>query len=704
VSSTIPTKTGYTFNGWCTVQVSADSACSGTKVNAGSTYNFIDQTASSNVVDLYAMWNTWTYTLNLDFDGSTGISSVMFNGNVYVNDRDSYTIPGLKYGESYHINAALDMGYDFQSWMYSGGIIDDPTSAPASFIYYPTQNNTTVSIHPTALGKTFSGYIATSEGISSVRINGGSLCTSSTGCLEALRWGNSYTLTATVEPGYTLVGLDGNNPCPYNGYTVSGNVVSNIHIENNPCASDTMSLFQEIRAVATPNTYSATIKPGAGISSVNISGNGVNTTCTSTSGCNVAVTYGKTYTLTASAAVDYRFSDWSNNSSYGSFSSTTDNPASFTIGAGDATITANGVPTKVSITINPTGETSRIVGLSLVRGMTSSGAVATDITSSRTIRVDAGVNYQIQCIPDAWYVCDYSGTGGGSGINSYIDFTPTSDAVVNVAIKANDSGNDYLDYLHEITGKFGDMGDIGLTGSEFQTKWGISKSVIRHGGYIDERILSMDRGLYWPVNDNGRDGREYMVGLLKDGNIWMVDNLRLSPGTYNSTNSNSQGSFVIQELDCDSMNTSCMYNNFQTTDKHHLGYSTGNMGIQYNYYAASAGTYDSSIDATLTYDICPKGWHMPTTDQVQNLLNLYGSEYRATDALGISISPMKSGSTITNNDTSFYFWTRTYYSSEPDAYDGVFDNGVDRLSSFWLNDGFSGDSRMGVRCVMDNWN
>ena len=54
LSSTEPSRDGYTFEGWCSVSTSDDS-CSGTTYAAGGTYN-LNLTSASNNVRLYAMW------------------------------------------------------------------------------------------------------------------------------------------------------------------------------------------------------------------------------------------------------------------------------------------------------------------------------------------------------------------------------------------------------------------------------------------------------------------------------------------------------------------------------------------------------------------------------------------------------------------------------------------------------------------------
>ena len=58
ISSTEPTRDGYNFAGWCTVDNSSDpTTCSGTTYQAGSTYA-ISNTGGSVTVPLYAVWES----------------------------------------------------------------------------------------------------------------------------------------------------------------------------------------------------------------------------------------------------------------------------------------------------------------------------------------------------------------------------------------------------------------------------------------------------------------------------------------------------------------------------------------------------------------------------------------------------------------------------------------------------------------------
>ena len=60
ISNTIPARDGYVFKGWCSTQTADDAPCTGTRYNPngeGTDLSWsIDQTATTNTLNLYAMW------------------------------------------------------------------------------------------------------------------------------------------------------------------------------------------------------------------------------------------------------------------------------------------------------------------------------------------------------------------------------------------------------------------------------------------------------------------------------------------------------------------------------------------------------------------------------------------------------------------------------------------------------------------------
>ena len=124
-----------------------------------------------------------------------------------------------------------------------------------------------------------------------------------------------------------------------------------------------------------------------------------------------------------------------------------------------------------------------------------------------------------------------------------------------------------------------------------------------------------------------RDGNDYTVRYI-NGNCWMTQNLRLSGGrTLTSTDSNVASSWYFP-------NTSLTSGNSYTDTRYAVDSTYGGY---YNYCAASAGTVCSSSTAQdATYDICPKGWRLPTSNEQSGITGyssafspVYSGYYRA---------------------------------------------------------------------------
>ena len=73
-----PTRSGYTFRGWCTVQVADDAACTGTEYAAGANYD-IDYTTGNNTFTLYVRWSQPTIYDEVIAEWTTGGSRVQTN-------------------------------------------------------------------------------------------------------------------------------------------------------------------------------------------------------------------------------------------------------------------------------------------------------------------------------------------------------------------------------------------------------------------------------------------------------------------------------------------------------------------------------------------------------------------------------------------------------------------------------------------------
>ena len=148
-----------------------------------------------------------------------------------------------------------------------------------------------------------------------------------------------------------------------------------------------------------------------------------------------------------------------------------------------------------------------------------------------------------------------------------------------------------------------------------------------------------------------RDGEPYCVSKLKDGNLWMLDNLRLgdtSPITLTPDDTNIDITSWTLPASSDSSGFSQNAVGYPTAriniDSKNMtvaGYGSGSkkVGVYYNYCAASAGNIcankdSNSDDGSPDRDVCPKGWRIPT-----------GSNSGEYKALGVA---------ITGTDASYY--------------------------------------------------
>ena len=176
---------------------------------------------------------------------------------------------------------------------------------------------------------------------------------------------------------------------------------------------------------------------------------------------------------------------------------------------------------------------------------------------------------------------------------------------------------------------------------------------------------------------DSRDNNSYTVRYI-NGNCWMTQNLRLSGGrTLTSADSNVASSWSFPSTSLTSGNS--------YTDAYSTISSNTSYGGYYNFCAASAGTNcQTSSTTNTTYDICPKGWRLPTFNEQQGITS-YSSAF----------SPVYSGNYV---DGSLYgttygrWWSSTAYDNSTQYYlyyySGSLDAGVN-----YKNYGFS------VRCV-----
>ena len=176
-----------------------------------------------------------------------------------------------------------------------------------------------------------------------------------------------------------------------------------------------------------------------------------------------------------------------------------------------------------------------------------------------------------------------------------------------------------------------------------------------------------DQKVLW---DN-RDSKSYVIRKLKDGNCWMVQNLRLggsSAITLTPANTNITSNFTLSATtnsfgttnDAAGININRQNSTYQNAwvDDNNAIQTTGTppsqtqyIGNYYNWYTATAssGTYAiSTTGQNAAQSICPKGWRLPTGGDINTTTGngefqkLYNT-YENADDFAVNTSAVLSG-------------------------------------------------------------
>ena len=340
------------------------------------------------------------------------------------------------------------------------------------------------------------------------------------------------------------------------------------------------------------------------------------------------VTIGVTKTANETC-YSYSTPTWSRTSGSGTLNSTSGTSVTFTMGTSNATVTATNSRSNINQTI-----TFR----------TSGGA--SSITLNGTSRTN-GQTMSIAC-----------GTYNLSGsFNSGYEFSSWSNSGGSIA------NRNTLSTRYTVNGP----GTITLTGKS---------SILYMQNFTAAQCQSQASSGNVTVVDS-RDNNSYTVRYI-NGACWMTQNLRLSSGrTLTSADSNVTRNWIFPTGSLTSGNT---YDEARSTISSNTSY-----GGYYNYCAASAGTVCSQTQANATQDICPKGWELPTDDEMNGITS-YGSAF----------SPVYSGGyfdgSLYGTGSNGYWWSATANSGTR-QYSLYYGGGSLNTSYYYKNYGFS------VRCI-----
>ena len=176
-----------------------------------------------------------------------------------------------------------------------------------------------------------------------------------------------------------------------------------------------------------------------------------------------------------------------------------------------------------------------------------------------------------------------------------------------------------------------------------------------------------------------RDDNDYTVRYI-NGACWMTQNLRLSGGrTLTSADSNVASSWSFPSNSLTSGNS---YTEARSAISGNTSY-----GGYYNYCAASAGTVcSSSSEQDATQDICPKGWRLPTRNEMSGI-----TSSTSTSAFSPVLSGYYGGGTLYSTGSRGHWWSATA-SNSSEQYHLYYLGGLDTIGSS-KSDGES------VRCI-----
>ena len=224
IASNIPTRTGYTFAGWCdeepTLNTDGSTTCGGSTYEASTTetpvyYSFIDQTLQNSIGNVYATWNIASFlqTVQVRYqnaDGTWGDYSIY----------DACT-KNVVYDQTHSCSIAATTEYQAASL--------------ASYTVYGT-NTKQIDVYRNT--RTIS--LTKGTGISAVSVTGTGVASGSGTASATVYYGGAVTISASLTSGYDWVNWTGSATYTSQSQAISS-VTSNLSFTANGKLSCTTS-------------------------------------------------------------------------------------------------------------------------------------------------------------------------------------------------------------------------------------------------------------------------------------------------------------------------------------------------------------------------------------------------------------------------------------------------------------------------------
>ncbi|MBR2831002.1 InlB B-repeat-containing protein [Candidatus Saccharibacteria bacterium] len=592
----IPERTGYSFKGWCSVSTS-DDTCSGTiyndqTVEAGNRImNYgIDQTIDNTMVTLNAMWtrNNATYSLTLDANGGTNAPTI----NNIINNTGSATFTLPTTIPTYE-------GYNFLGWCSVA--TSDNTCSGTTYSY----DESTTSFNPSTITLTQTN-LATSTISSTLYAIWELAAKTDISQLETMQdfaslSGQEYVaVLSSMTEGQSYQLKDSRDDKTYNIAKLKG---GNVWLQDN---------LQLDIAAASANITSATTNANNDV-----------LTCLK-SGCSSSTTYSQ------AAAANTIASNWTDNGTYNRYTQAMYNMdnASFNASYGNGT--------------HKSGYHYNYCAASAGSYCYASGSAPSNTNATQDI---CPAGWQMLAGDSSTYSYQklYEAYGSNAvnfknalhaGLSGYFN-----DNIYNQGTYGNFWASTY-NSTDSMRSLLVNASSVSLQSSNNRNVGLSVRCVLKLPAMQDVNsdilaTLLPENGNTTTLVDN-RDGTEYTIGKLADGNYWMLDNLALDPSAQELSSSNTN---VASKVTTTFENKTSGWNNTSPNNAYERAYFNlaskdisvqyGNnnkivtkVGGYYNYCAASAGTYCYAINASpdntnATSDICPAGWKMPNGDQAK---------------------------------------------------------------------------------------
>ena len=140
-----------------------------------------------------------------------------------------------------------------------------------------------------------------------------------------------------------------------------------------------------------------------------------------------------------------------------------------------------------------------------------------------------------------------------------------------------------------------------------------------------------------PINGKGivtdtRDGNQYKIRKLVDGNCWMIENLRLVDVTLTPEDSNVTSTFVLKASNQED------FGGEGDIDKDAVYYNSSEpeYGAYYTVYTATAGSSANVVEpedisemeygeviSEMSSSVCPAGWRLPSYESANYIIQKY---------------------------------------------------------------------------------